>query len=254
MRFFSAGRTSIRTLAAELGDSHHRRPGRTLRELAEELGGRAFQEMTVEREHDVARARELIEEVGAAMRSGKAKTGADSNKLKEELAELTASLEGGCCLAGRTAAVGPCEAYEIGWSPSMLGASIEQVHPRQPSLWGRASAATRLVAGIAPELAERLAALAWPTLSGSKRSSELSRVIDEFRLVSPPNLPIREAIDYTYGLISATILVEKLGRQVPQCGGAVEVAVITNDRPFRWIRHKPLDAALSHGYEVTHVE
>jgi hypothetical protein len=29
------------------------------------------------------------------------------------------------------------------------------------------------------------------------------------------------------------------------CGGPIEIGFVTVDRPFRWIRHKPFDSAMS---------
>jgi hypothetical protein len=44
----------------------------------------------------------------------------------------------------------------------------------------------------------------------------------------------------------------KFSHMAPVCGGPVEVAVITTDRRFRWVRHKRFDAAIEEGglYDV----
>jgi hypothetical protein len=39
----------------------------------------------------------------------------------------------------------------------------------------------------------------------------------------------------------------KFSHMAPVCGGLIEVAVITADRPFRWVRHKDLDSAIGDG-------
>ena len=63
---------------------------------------------------------------------------------------------------------------------------------------------------------------------------------------APPGvLPIREAIDWVHASIYTTIKGIKFSRFDPVCGGPIEVAVITTDRRFRWVRHKGLDAAMS---------
>ena len=61
------------------------------------------------------------------------------------------------------------------------------------------------------------------------------------------DLPIREAIDWVHASIYTTIQAMKFSHLAPVCGGPVEIAVITTDRPFRWVRHKRLDAALRQG-------
>jgi hypothetical protein len=63
----------------------------------------------------------------------------------------------------------------------------------------------------------------------------------------PFHLPIREAIDWVYASIYPSIKTMKFSHLAPVCGGPVEIAVITTDRPFRWVRHKKLDAAILQG-------
>jgi len=36
----------------------------------------------------------------------------------------------------------------------------------------------------------------------------------------------------------------KSAHLAPVCGGPIEIAVITTDRPFRWVRHKLLGEAI----------
>lgn len=52
--------------------------------------------------------------------------------------------------------------------------------------------------------------------------------------------------------IYTTIKAMKFSHMAPVCGGPVEVAVITTDRRFRWVRHKGFDAAIGDGsiYDV----
>jgi hypothetical protein len=60
-------------------------------------------------------------------------------------------------------------------------------------------------------------------------------------------LPIREAIDWVHASIYATIKMMKFSHLPPVCGGPVEIAVITTDKKFRWVRHKRFDAAIGEG-------
>jgi hypothetical protein len=59
-----------------------------------------------------------------------------------------------------------------------------------------------------------------------------------------PNLPIREAIDFIHASIYSTVKGLKFSRLDQVCGGPIEIAVITADRRFRWVRHKHMDAAI----------
>lgn len=47
--------------------------------------------------------------------------------------------------------------------------------------------------------------------------------------------------------IYTTIKTMKFSHLAPVCGGPVEVAVISSDRPFRWVRHKKMEAAIVQG-------
>lgn len=60
-------------------------------------------------------------------------------------------------------------------------------------------------------------------------------------------LPIRDAVDYVHSCIHSTIKAMKFSNMSQVCGGPIEIAVITTDRKFRWVRHKPWDAAIIDG-------
>jgi hypothetical protein len=79
---------------------------------------------------------------------------------------------------------------------------------------------------------------------GNGTPNDLAALILPHRLAQPFDLPIREAIDWVYTSIYTTNQAMKFSHLAPVCGGPVEVAVITTDRPFRWVRHKRLDAAI----------
>jgi hypothetical protein len=57
-------------------------------------------------------------------------------------------------------------------------------------------------------------------------------------------LPIREAVDFLHTCIYSTIKALKFSNLFQICGGPIELAVITTDRRFRWVRHKSWDAAI----------
>ena len=65
--------------------------------------------------------------------------------------------------------------------------------------------------------------------------------------LSHPLLPIRDAVDFVHTCISSTIKAFKFSNWSQICGGPIELAVITSDRKFRWVRHKEWDSAISDG-------
>jgi hypothetical protein len=75
---------------------------------------------------------------------------------------------------------------------------------------------------------------------------ELVQVFSAYR-VDHPTIPIRDAVDFVYSSIYSTIKTLKFSASAQVCGGPIEVAVITTDRAFRWVRHKAWDAAINDG-------
>ena len=74
---------------------------------------------------------------------------------------------------------------------------------------------------------------------------ELIELVKGSMLGTPSQLPLREAIDWVYSSIYTTIKSMKFSHMPPVCGGPVEVALVTSDRPFRWVKHKSLDEAVT---------
>ena len=60
----------------------------------------------------------------------------------------------------------------------------------------------------------------------------------------PLALPLRDAIDLVHVCIYSTIKLLKFSLLNQVCGGPIELAVISTDRKFRWVRHKEWDSAL----------
>lgn len=54
-------------------------------------------------------------------------------------------------------------------------------------------------------------------------------------------MPIRDGIDFVHAGILSTFRGLKFSNLSQVCGGSIEIAVITSDRPFRWVRHKRFD-------------
>lgn len=147
---------------------------------------------------------------------------------------------GGYCLAGRVASHGRCQAFEILWGLSLSTPQVTELAQEAPVFWGVPQIMERLVFGFdSPIIAEIIQSGKW---TGSRE--ELIDLVLRNQLMSPRLLPIREAIDWVHTVIHTTIRGTKFANWPHWCGGPVELAVITTDRPFRWVRHKSLDAAI----------
>src|SRR4051812_3275043 len=77
-------------------------------------------------------------------------------------------------------------------------------------------------------------------------SQDLLALLPQHNLNHPP-LPIRDAIDFVYTCIYSTTKAIKFSWHLQVCGGPIEIAVITTDREFRWVRHKQWDTAINEG-------
>lgn len=100
----------------------------------------------------------------------------------------------------------------------------------------------RILYGIDQGLVDLI--LGSPHWQGSP--ADLLGLIQSRSLLPQTLLPLRDAIDWVHASIYTTIKAMKFSQLPLTCGGPVEVAAITADRPFRWVRHKPLDAAIEY--------
>lgn len=227
------GNQSHRTIAARLGQEHEARPSESVEELATRLADMTQKMFMSAYREDIERTQSLHERFLE-----------DPKKLSEqehqELYELFSLRSGGYCLAGRIQDAIACEAYSIEWSPILKRPKVEKVPEETPRFWGQAFIIERLLFGFdAQALAQILNSGKW---SGTNK--ELFDLVSANQLIHPKNLPIREAIDWIHTILHTTIRGVKFAQESHVCGGPIEIAAITTDRPFRWVCHKRMDAAI----------
>ena len=224
------GTTSHRTIAAMVGEEHGGGKLPDLRAAATFAAQLVWSEFTAAHRNGIARARWL-----------RAKQDARTI-ASDELTELRrlGRLGGGYCIAGRTTRIGSCMAYAIEWSPWLDSPKINPLGPEQPHTWGVPNFALRLIYGWDHRAIDRI-------VTSGMWTGTLDELLDHMTdgvILWPRGLPIREAVDWVHTLIHTTIRGTKFAQGDHTCGGAVEIAAITTDRPFRWVCHKPLDSAL----------
>lgn|GEM_PF-1162998 len=100
--------------------------------------------------------------------------------------------------------------------------------------------ASRVVRGYDHILRNEL--LNSPHWTGS--AADLDQILNRQNLAPAGTLPIRDAVDYVYSCIFGTIKAMKFSQLPPICGGVIEVAVLTSDREFRWVKHKSWSAGI----------
>lgn len=128
----------------------------------------------------------------------------------------------------------------------------------QASFDGAPDYFTRVFHGFAPGLPEAILAELQKILAQHKAlPPDLDKLFMEaFGQAQPKfastgfnDLPLREAIDYIHTYLAVTIKAFKFRYGPPPCGGPIEIAYISSDRPFRWARHKRFDSAIAEHQE-----
>lgn len=154
---------------------------------------------------------------------------------------LRSTLVVGFCIAGYVPTDRTPHAFEIIFDP--LGtkpAPVAIVGTQR--FWGAPNMINRLLIGMDDPLFDSI------MNSGhwNGTNTDLLAIVQQ-HAISHPILPIRDAIDFTHACITSTIKALKFSNFSQICGGPVEIALITTDRKFRWVRHKPWDTAITEG-------
>jgi hypothetical protein len=243
---------SLRTMTAELGDRVKKQKLSTARTSVAEVA-RTWASMVdaeyrthvidkhapkINRLHDLHKEakRRLIEKpIGARL--------VDTEQA--ELARLQSFVEGlrlGFFIGGYTEADRTPRAFEIRCDPERGVLEPVEFPELGHRIGGETSIAERIHTGIDPSLGRLLNQLA----VGAELQPEVKRKLAaaKFSFGIPP---IRESIDFVHSVIHATIRAIKFSGHPQTCGGPIEIAVITSDRNFRWVRHKSFDSAINDG-------
>lgn len=228
----SLGETSYRTLIAELADDLSRQPGAALSEVADRWNTLYWSAYSDQFGPKLRRAQEL--------------NGQQARTPEEEgeLLFLRQNLSGGFCIGGYCLPSRKPAAYEIVFEPTQIGPQPPgSLRIGNAKFWGCPNIMNRLLFGVDFGLLRDIESS--PHWTGD--FMDLVSLAGPYRLAQPFDLPIREAIDWVFTSIYTTSQAMKFSHLAPICGGPVEVAAITTDRPFRWVRHKKLDAGITHG-------
>jgi len=220
---------SYRTMVAELADELAGQPAASVEEVATQWGERFWAEYSTRLAGVLHRTRELLQNP------------ARTPEQEKELEDLVQSFSGGFCVGGYQLPDRTPYAFEISYAPdrTAIGVAIPQKLGAS-KFWGCPSLIRRAILAIEQDVMEAIICLdKWIGTAEDLRS-----LLQEFVLTQPQNLPIRDAIDWVHAAVYATIKLMKFSHLAPVCGGPVEIAVITTDRRFRWVRHKDLGAAI----------
>ena len=160
---------------------------------------------------------------------------------ERRFAEVSQFLVAGFCVGGYLSANRKSFAYEVIFDPLRGKPNPVEIAPGW-RFWGAPNMIQRLIFGCDDGIK---GAIMQSGKWGGTRE-ELDALIGRHQL-SHPIVPIRDAIDFVHACIASTIKAFKFSALSQICGGPIEIAVITTDRSFRWVRHKTWDAAINEG-------
>lgn len=232
------GGKSYRTLAAELADSFGQKRAASVEDVAKRwiaLIWPLYQAFPLHQRYQLLKAKPAPNPADPTART---------DKEEVEFSALRNGLVVGFCIAGYVKPDRTPKACSMLFEPDKLAAPpVPTVSAKEGhSWWGVPNMVARLVFGSDPNL--RAAIINSKKWSGTE--AELDAVLSTQRLAHA-SLPMRDAVDFVYSCIYSTIKAMKFSSFAQVCGGPIEVAVITTDRKFRWVRHKPWDAAIIDG-------
>jgi hypothetical protein len=172
--------------------------------------------------------------------------GAPGHRTEDEeklYGEWTVGMVAGFCFGGCLRQDRQPEATWVVFDPNSVAppVPVDFVAP-DFGFWGAPLIVKRLIWGCDDNL--QTAILGSPHWTGTQ--AQLETLVNQTFLAHGP-LPMREAVDFVHFGIFSTIKALKFSNFSQICGGPIEIAVITADRPFRWVRHKPWDSAILEG-------
>ena len=233
---------SYRTLFAEFGDDIKRTAPTSARDVANRWAAKIWQEYSTSPHliQKLADCRRLHAKTGFDPAAQPPPATARTQAEEREYQDLVGNLVVGFCIGGYLESDRIPSAFEVTVWPHAQAPPIPSViamHSHR--FWGAPNLTDRLIYGVDNEFINRLVA------SGHWRGTpqDLQNVIAPGRL-DQPIMPIRDAIDFLHTCIYSTIKGLKFSTFSQICGGPIELAVITTDRKFRWVRHKDWDAAV----------
>jgi hypothetical protein len=235
---------SHRTLLSKLSDDLQKTPAKSMKDIADRWSAQfwsAYSDPNCPIEPLLSSCKALAQK-SAHDSKAPATPAMRTAQEEEEFNNLQMGLLAGFCIGGYVASDRNPEAFEILFKPLANTKPVPTQMPHGPAFWGAPNMIQRLIMGGDDDLKQSIVGSGkW---TGSR--AELDTLMIQ-HVLAHPVLPIRDAIDFVHACIYSTIKAFKFSSLSQICGGPIELAVITTDRPFRWVRHKEWDAAIADG-------
>lgn len=242
------GELSYRTLFADFAGELETSPAKDIEEVGSRWSAKFWEAYSHSKLTSTAivRCRELNEK---SPYDAQAEPTGDTTRTKdeeEEFLRLRNSLFVGFCIGGYLLSDRRPAAVSVEFDPLIDAPPTAKVLAANTRwFWGAPNIFHRLITGIDLNLFERID----NSEHWTGTTQDLVQLVQQFQF-GHPILPIREAIDFVHVCIYSTIKALKFSNFSQICGGPIEVAVITTDRRFRWVRHKDFDTAIDDGVPI----
>jgi hypothetical protein len=236
---------SHRTLVALLADDLQAQPPKTVEDVADrwvEQFWQAYSDPNSPLSATFSECKRLAAKTPYV--SGQASPTARTEAEEKQLAGLSQALVAGFCIGGYLPTDRRAVAFEIVFDP-LKGRPKPAELVFGSRFWGAPNMIQRLILGCDNGVKDAI--IGSGKWAGTR--AELDALVGNHAL-SHPVVPIRDAIDFVHTCIVSTIKAFKFSNYSQICGGPIEIAVITTDRNFRWVKHKAWDAAINEGEQA----
>jgi hypothetical protein len=229
------GRTGHRTVIARTADDFFKGEASSLKEAASQLAENIWNEFQIQFENQIKEYRDIDDRVRDMARSSPdVRSKEDDIRLRILKDEISV----GFCIGGHSGHLREPEAYWFEIDPSLR--SPPYIYSVDSELIkGQPEYFYRMYDGHDRNIRDKILNSAhW-----NGGPADLDNILsDEF--IIPPELTMRDAIDFAHFIVYSTVKTIKFSTKDQVCGGPIEIAVITTDRRFRWVKHKSWDAAI----------
>ena len=229
------GGTSHRTVIARVADQFKEKPPTSVKDGTERLMNAVWDTFQSEFDDEI---NEYDEMHSRAMEAARKESSQRSKRDDDRLRVLQEDMSVGFCVGGYTEPSREPEAFSFEINPTLRSKPgvypvIDQLIKGQPEYY------YRLYDGRGESVRDKI------LKSGMWKGpiSLLDKILNE-EVIEHPTLNIRDGIDFAHFIVYSTIKTIKFSNRNQVCGGPIEVAAITTDRNFRWVKHKTFDAAI----------
>ena len=233
---------SYRTLFALLADDISKKSPASVEEVAKRWIDQFWQEYSTALAVSIKECKTLHTKLPFDKNADPVDPQARTELEEKTYQNLKQSLVVGFCVAGYLPTDRIPAAFAMVFDPLASKPTATALQIGTWSFWGAPNMIQRLIFGCDSALKDTI-------LKSDKwigTENDLVALLNQYHLATLL-LPIREAIDFVHSCIHSTIKALKFSNLSQICGGPIEIAVITTDRRFRWVRHKSWDMATTEG-------